>query len=253
MIPVDSVRFSEARARVLSEAEEEGGIGTLAEKSLHKILKYYLEPRTECHEVQTLGSVADIKNEDGIIEIQTRLFDRLPKKLEKFLPEYKTAVVYPIITEKNLVWLDRDSGEMSEMKRSPKHGRLTDVLPELFHLVPYFGDGRLTVVLVLLTATEYKNLDGYGKARKNHATRIDRLPTAIIDTVELRDASDVAALVEGLPAEFSAKDLDRLTALRGRRAYYALRCLLALGVIKRTGKRGRAYTYSLTESFFKKE
>jgi len=186
-------RFFEAKKRVLSDSSESSGIGTLAEKSLHKILKLYTEPREACHEISILGSVADIKNEEGITEIQTKSFDKLLPKLRRFLTEYPVTVVHPIITEKHIVWIDPETGEVTEPKKSPKRGRPTDVLPELCRIAEHFGDGRLTVRLILLTATEYKYLDGYGKDRKKRATRIDRLPTAITDTIELRTVRDVAA------------------------------------------------------------
>ena len=241
----DNLRFSEAQSRVITESERSGGIGTLSEKSLHKILKYYIEPDTACHEIELSGSVADIKNGQGITEIQTRALDRLVPKLKKFLSVYPVTVVYPVVTEKTLVWLDGESGEVREIRRSPKHAYPTDVLYELLPLVPYFGDGRLTLRLMLLSATDYKSLDGYGKDRKKHATRIDRLPTSLLSELTLSTRRDVAALLSGkLPSEFTAAELDRVTHLRGRRAYAALKCLIGLGLAERIGNRGRAYLYS---------
>ena len=238
-------RFFEAQDRVITESEHSGGIGTLSEKSLHKILKYYVEPDSAYHEIEISGSVADIKNGQGIVEIQTRALERLVPKLKKFLPEYPVTVVYPVITEKTLVWLDGESGEVSEVRKSPKHAYPTDILYELLQLTPYFGDGRLTVRLLLLSATDYKSLDGYGKDRKKHATRIDRLPTALLGELTIATRRDVAALLsDKLPTEFTAADLDRITHLRGRRAYAALKCLLSLGLAERIGNRGRAYLYS---------
>ena len=52
------------------------------------ILKLAEEPCEACHEIKVKGSVADIKNADGIVEIQTRAFERLLPKLKKFLGEY---------------------------------------------------------------------------------------------------------------------------------------------------------------------
>lgn len=49
---------------------------------------------------------ADIRNEDGIIEIQTRALYRLKPKLDAFLPLDAVTVVYPIAAVKRLSWLD---------------------------------------------------------------------------------------------------------------------------------------------------
>ena len=76
-VSVDEERFFGARELVLAERAKCGGIGTLSEKTLHKILKYYVEPNEEYHEVEYLGSVLDIKGENGIFEIQTRAYDKI--------------------------------------------------------------------------------------------------------------------------------------------------------------------------------
>ena len=78
-------RFSEACEKVINIERAKGGIGTLGEKTLHAILKHYLEPVTENHEIRIGTFVADIANEDGVIEIQTANFNKLRTKLERFL------------------------------------------------------------------------------------------------------------------------------------------------------------------------
>ena len=59
------------------------GIGRLNEGSLHKTLKLYFEPDITRHEIKIGRFVADILNEDGIIEIQTRAFRNMKKKDRK--------------------------------------------------------------------------------------------------------------------------------------------------------------------------
>ena len=55
-----------------------GGIGTLGEKSLHAALKLYYEPDSSRHEIPVGQYVADIVNEEGIIEIQTKHLSSMP-------------------------------------------------------------------------------------------------------------------------------------------------------------------------------
>ena len=242
---VNANAFSLAVASVLDDAAHTDGIGTLSEKSLHRILKYAVDPDRTHHEIPVLGSIADVKNDKGITEIQTRGFDKLLPKLRKFLPEYPVNVVYPVIVDKEIIWLDRESGEIKEIRKSPKHATPASVLSELYHITELLQSENLTVTLTLLRATDYKELDGYGKDSKIRATRIDRLPTEIVGEISLFSVADVCALVKNdLPALFTAKELDRVTRLRGRRAYYALRALVDLGVVRRVGNRARAYLYS---------
>ena len=81
---IDTERFLQARKEALGRVGGAGGIGTLSEKALHAALKSYYEPDFESREVKVGGFVADIVGENGIIEIQTRGFDRLGRKLDVF-------------------------------------------------------------------------------------------------------------------------------------------------------------------------
>ena len=64
---------------------------------MHAALKSYYEPDFESREVKVGGFVADIVGENGIIEIQTRGFDRLGRKLDAFLEAVRVTVVYPVL------------------------------------------------------------------------------------------------------------------------------------------------------------
>ena len=112
--------FRRAKLRVLAEEVKTDGVGGLSEKAIHKILKLTFEPNTDFHEVKFLGSVADIKNGEGIIEIQTKDLFRLESKLEKFLAVSPVTVVIPLIREKYIRWIDTETGEITEPRKSPR-------------------------------------------------------------------------------------------------------------------------------------
>ena len=244
---VDNTAFLAARQIAMDGISESAGIGTLAEKLLHRTLKLYFEPNEENHEIECLGSIADIKNSDGIIEIQTRAFDRLRPKLEKFLPECPVTVVYPIIKEKTILWLDKDSGEVSSARKSPRRGLPSDALAELSKIKSMIGHESLTVLIVFLNAEEYRSLDGWDTERKRGATKLERIPTEMIEIIELKGVEDYKLLIpEKLPNEFSAKDFNRVAKLRARRASFSLKLLLDLGLLTRRHGEGRAYVYSRT-------
>ena len=71
-------------------------IGTLGERSLHAVLKRFLQPDENRHEVRVGRYVADIFDENGVTEIQTRQFYKMKRKLAAFLPEHAVTVVYPV-------------------------------------------------------------------------------------------------------------------------------------------------------------
>ena len=159
---VDKLKFLNAKITVLGESYERDGIGTLSERSLHRILKSFYEPSEEFHEVEFLGSIADIKNSGGIIEIQTRAFERLVPKLRKFLPVIPVTVVLPLEREKTLRWIDTLTGEISTPRKSPKKETLYSSFRELYKIREFIPSSNLTVKLVFLSVEEYKYLNAKG-------------------------------------------------------------------------------------------
>ena len=243
-IKIDNEAFLTALQIAKDGVSSSGGIGTLSEKLLHKTLKLYFAPDENNHEIEYLGSVADVKSPDGIIEIQTRCFDKLLPKLKKFLPELPVTVVHPIIKEKSIAWLNKETGECENPRKSTRRGLPSDALFELSKIRDVLFNKNLTVILVFINATEYRMLDGWDTEHKRGATRLERIPTELVDIVRLKSSSDyVKLLPQGLSEEFYAKDFYRAARLRGRRASFSLKLLLDIGVVTRQKGEGRAYLY----------
>ena len=87
-------------------------IGIYGEKTLHRELKWMIEPTGAYHEVPVGKHIADIKTESGITEIQTQSLHRLRGKLAAFLPDYIVTLVYPVPHEKLILWMDAENGEI---------------------------------------------------------------------------------------------------------------------------------------------
>lgn len=121
---MDSLRFQKACEEVIGVKRERSGIGTLSEKTLHAVLKKYLEPHAENHEVPLGNYVADIIGENGVIEIQTGSFTPLRPKLEVLLDCTDVTVAYPIAEVKYMRWIDPETGEVSPPHKSPKKADL---------------------------------------------------------------------------------------------------------------------------------
>lgn len=243
-IKIDNEAFLTALQIAKDGVAASGGIGTLSEKLLHKTLKLYFEPDENNHEIEYLGSVADVKSPGGIIEIQTRSFDKLLPKLKKFLPELPVTVVHPIIKEKSIAWLNKETGECENPRKSTRRGLPSDALFELSKIREVLRDKNLRVLLVFINATEYRMLDGWDANKKRGATKLERIPTELVEIISLESISDYVRLIpEALKEEFYAKDFDRAARLRGRRASFSLKLLLELGLLTREKGSGRAYLY----------
>lgn len=238
---IDKQRFLAAKAQAAKHAD--GGVGTLSERMLHRTLKYYIDENTENHEREYLGSIADILNSDGVTEIQTRSLERLSPKLAKYLPNTRVRVVYPIAKIRTMSWLDVETGEITAPRKVARKGRPSDALTELYKIGEYLTNENLEIQLFIINTDEIKLKNGRGKDKKHGATRLERVPTELVDIVTLRTPEDYALLIpEALPDTFLANEFYRATSLHTRRAYYALMLLCTMGALTRE-KHRRAYVY----------
>lgn len=155
---IQQERFQQAKKAVLSANRHNKGIGTLSEKTVHSVLKKFFEPEEDNHEVALEGYFADIYNENGVIEIQTRSFERLREKLAVFLNHYPVTIVYPMPCNKWVFWVDEQTGEVSEPRKSPRHYTVYDAFTELYKIKQYLHHPQLTIKLVLMDMQEYKTL-----------------------------------------------------------------------------------------------
>ena len=126
--------FEAAKEKIIGVDRQRLGIGTLSEKTVHAILKNYYEPDEDKQEIPIENYVADIYKDGEIIEIQTRQFNRMRDKLTAFLPQYPVTIVYPIPREKWLIWIDEESGELSNKRKSPAKGNSYLAFKELYKI-----------------------------------------------------------------------------------------------------------------------
>lgn len=238
-------RFEDA-ARSSSERGGEKGIGTLGEKGLHAALKRYYEPRSEFREVRIAGYVADVAREGEIYEIQTKGLYRLAPKLEAFLGTgARVTVVYPVARTKWIQWHNPHTGEAVSRRKSPKAGRPSDALSELYGIRALIARPNLRVVLAMVEVEERKWLNGWGEGKKKGAEKFECAPLALCEEIVLECPGDCLALLpQGIGERFTAAEFARCLKLRGRPAWQALALLRFLGAAEPVGKRSRAVEYA---------
>ena len=237
--------FISARSKVLGEvsALSASGIGTLAEKTLHRTLKLAREPDEAYHEIEFLGSIADIKREGPIYEIQTHSAERLVPKLQKFLKEASVTVVLPVIERRIIRRLNKATGEISPPKVSPKHESVYTAIGEIYKLRRFLTDGGLSVKLVFLEAEEYRLVGAKRGKRK-----LDVLPTRLLSVMELSTKRDYLNAVGCIPdGEFTASTLAAQNKCPRRLSSALAGVLHSVGVIDRVGKDKNAYVYTKAE------
>ncbi len=223
----------------------EQGIGTLNEGSLHGSLKAYIDENPDNWEKRIGNLVCDIVNDNGIFEIQTRNFFSLKKKLSVLLDKNVVTVVYPIVKEKHVYWIEPDTGEISGGRRSPRKGKYSDVLRELIGLGDLAGHENLRLRLITVTADEYKYKNGWSEDKKRGATRMDRVVTDICGDCVFAPWEFVKLLPDGLPAQFTAKEAAKQTNLKANIMSSALRLFSNLSLVRRVSRDKRGYIYEI--------
>lgn len=246
----DYEAFVNAKDKIIGKAHNNKGIGTLSEKTLHAVLKLYYEPDEDKHEVAMSGYYADVYNDKGIIEIQTRQLNKLRDKLSVFLQDYHVTVVYPLPFNKWLSWVNPDNGEVQGRRKSPRHFTEYDAFYELYKIKSYLKNPNLSINLVLMDMEEYKLLNGWSYDKKRGSTRYDRVPVGIRRIVKFDRREDYMQLVPAdLKEDFTVKDFAIAAGVSVEASRYTLNILNYLEIVKRTGRVKNGYVYNVTEEF----
>lgn len=236
--------LEQARAKIIGNDRQRFGIGTLSEKTLHAVLKNTYEPDEDKQEIPIGRYYADIFTGKEIIEIQTAQFNRMREKLEAFLPEYPVTIVYPIAKEKWLYWIDEETGEVSEKRKSPKKGNPYLGFLELYKIKMYLKNPNLRIRFLLLDMEEYKLLNGWGAKRKNNASKYDRIPLAIREEYIMERKEDYMQFVPyDIDENFTSKTFGKAAHIPRSLAQTVLNILEYMEVVERVGKEGNAYVY----------
>lgn len=242
-------QFESAKNKIIGIKRNRNGIGTLSEKTVHAILKNYYEPDEDYHEIPVNGYVADIYRDGNIIEIQTANFNKLRNKLDVFLNDYQVTVVYPMPYIKWLSWLDEEMGYIGPKRKSPKKGNPYEAFYQLYKIKSYLTNPNIRIKIVMMNIEEIRLLNGWSKDKKKGSSRFDRIPTEIVEEIDLYSLEDYMQMVPIELAEtFCSKDYAKASHLSIGMAQTALNILTYTGTVKRIGKRGNEILYNINEN-----
>ncbi len=248
---IDHERFSRVKNLITEEMDlrrksnpyEAGGVGTLSEKSVHAILKNYIEPDRDCHEVALDGFFADVFKNGEVTEIQTAQFGKLRDKLSVFLNNYNVTVVYPMAVNK---WISRiDKTKRSAFRMSPLHMNEYFAFDELYAIKSFLTHPNLRVHLYMMDIEEIKiKVEKRRKRRGSGYERYDRIPIGLRKIVEFNCVNDYLQVVPpDLNEEFISSEFAQAAGISRSHASLVLNVLNETGVVIRTGKRGNSYLY----------
>lgn len=243
---IDQNLFSEACYKMIGSLQGQNGIGTLREKTIHSVLKYYYAPDSSYHEIKIGPYVADICVDGEIFEVQTRNFNKMREKLDYFLQEHDVTIIYPVAHTKWLSWLDMETGELSPKRKSPKTGTFYQIIPELYKIKMFISNPKLHFIISLIDVEETRYLNGWSRDKKRGSSRMDGIPVGIFDEIRIDNFSDyLIFLPDTLPERFTSKDLGKAAKIPQGSASTLLNVLLETKIIDRVGKTGNSYLYQI--------
>ncbi len=222
-------------------------IGTYQEKSLHAALKAWYAAPGDRMEQPVDGYVADLVRGDELIEIQTRNFGALKRKLSALLQNHAVRLVHPIPTQKWIVRLDRDGTTVLSRRRSPKRGSVFDVFDELVSIPGLVANPQFSLEVLLVEVEETRCHDGRGSWRRRGWSIHDQILVGVESQHRFSGPADFAALLPAtLPEPFTSSELAAGLGLRHGQGQKIAYCLRHMGAIHVVGKQVNAYQYQRT-------
>ena len=169
-------------------------VGTLREKSLHRALKEWYAEEGDLIEEPVEGFVIDLVRGGLLIEIQTRGFSAMKRKLATLLEGHPVRLVHPIAAQKWIVKL-RDTGEIESRRKSPKRGAFVDVFAELVSFPELVAHDGLTLEVLLVDEEELRRFDGNRAWRRRGWVVEERRLVEVVDRLVIDSPAALAALL----------------------------------------------------------
>ncbi len=130
-------------------------IGTLRESSLHAALKQWYAQPGDAFEVRIDGYFIDIQRGSTLIEIQTRNFAALRRKLRALVEAHPVQLIHPIAQEKTIVKLASSRPlRPTQRRKSPRRGQLTHLFAELVSMPDLIAHPNFSLAVVLTREEE---------------------------------------------------------------------------------------------------
>jgi hypothetical protein len=224
-------------------------IGLENESSLHRALKNDYAGKGGGTEVANGVYICDCVNKAGdIIEIQTGSFAPLSKKLPKLSGRHRVKIVHPIIEEKRIALYDND-GNLTRLRKSPKHGCKWDLFNALVYAPTLPLLPNLSVELAVVDVLEERKADGKGSWRRGGVSVQDKFLQKRKRSIMLRRLKDYLQFVPFKADEaFTAASLAYKSGIKPNLARKTVYVLNRLELIEQIGKSGRSKLYRLTGS-----
>jgi len=220
-------------------------ISTLNEKPLHAALKQWYACGDDRLEASVDGFLVDIMRGDLLVEIQTRNFAALRRKLFELTLRHRVRLVYPIAREKWIVKVSQAAGERLSRRKSPKRGALEDVFEELVSFPGLVSNANFSLEVLIIREEEVRRHDANRAWRRKGWVTQERRLLDVVARRLFETPSDFDALVPStLPEPFATSDLAGAIGKPRWLAQKMAYCLREMGALTPIGRRRNAILHT---------
>ena len=214
--------------------------------SLHAAIKNWYSVAGDRFEVRVEDFIVDIVREPLLIEIQTRNFSAIKKKLTKLLETHQVRLVYPIPQRKWIVHVT-EAGEIIRRRKSPKQGRLFDLFYELVRTPTLVKDENFSLDVLMIEEEEVRCNDGKGSWRRRGVSIRDRRLLKVNSTTLFKNEQGfLRFLPRDLPQPFTNKNLAKRSGVSLTLARKITYCLRKMGAIAVVGKKRKELIFEVS-------
>jgi len=217
------------------------------ETSLHSAIKnWYSQPGDQI-EAKVDGFIVDIVRDDVLIEVQTRNFSAMKKKLKSLLASHTVRLVYPIAKEKWIIYINPSNGARIGRRRSPRKGDMLDIFVELVRIPELLREDNFTIEVLMIKEEETRCADGKGSWRRRGLSVKDRRLVEVVGTMVFANIEDYLKLLPNdLVQPFTNRMLAKHMGVTVRRVRRITYCLRKMEAIKEVGRNGKGLLFAFS-------
>lgn len=222
-------------------------IGLQNEKSLHSSIKHWYSKKGDRLEVRVDGFVIDIVRDDELIEIQTKNFFAISKKLKKLCKNHKVKLVHPISRTKWIKKIDME-GNVISVRKSPKKGTVFDVFDELVSIPELINEENFSLEILIIDSEELRCDNGKGSWRRKGISIVDKKLLNVIESYQFKSREDFISFIpDDITKPFTNKSLSAANTTSLPQCRKLTYCLKKMGIIREEGKKGKELLFNIQE------
>jgi hypothetical protein len=209
------------------------------EHPLHSEIKKAYSLPGDVFEAKLHNYIVDMLRGNLVIEVQTKNFSAIKKKLQTLTRTHQVRLLYPIPENKWITHIAED-GDPVKKRKSPRKGKLTDLFRELVKIPEMPSEDNFSLEVLFIDEEEIRCDDGKGSWRRKGVSIKERRLVKVNERILFKNKLDyLKILPDNLNECFTNKELAKSAKFSIPTARQITYCLRKSGSIRVTEKKGK--------------